>query len=145
MLSTMIAKPLPADAWVAERDGLSVGIIATEPLDPLNGVWAIERIAAAERRQGIGRALLETLEKGVFAKGGRLIVAEVTSSPGFAAVRSFLAAVGFAPVGDCPEYYKDGYSQIRFVKHLPAVIESETPNAEPTAAVGRAVTGGGLL
>jgi hypothetical protein len=88
---------------------------------------------------------METLEKGIFTQGGRLIIAEVTSSPGFAAVRSFLTGVGFVPIGDCPEYFRDGYSQIRLVKHLPAVIESGTRNAEPTAAVGRAVTGGGML
>lgn len=145
MLSGIAAKPLPADAWIAEQDGQPVGILAGVPLDATNGVWAIERIMTSERRKGIGHALMEALEKGIFMKGGRLIIADVTSSPGFAAVRSFLTAVGFVPIGDCPEYYRDGYSQIRFGKHLPAVVESGTRNAEPTAAVGRAVTGAGML
>lgn len=145
MLSGIAAKPLPADAWIAEQDGQPVGILAGVPLDATNGVWAIERIMTSERRKGIGHVLMEALEKGIFMKGGRLIIADVTSSPGFAAVRSFLTAVGFVPIGDCPEYYRDGYSQIRFGKHLPAVVESGTRNAEPTAAVGRAVTGAGML
>jgi D-alanine-D-alanine ligase len=145
-LDARLAKAPPADALVARIDGRVAGLVAARPTDD-DGIWDLERIAVAAdaRRGGVGRALLAAMEKRIAGQQGRLLLASITSSPGFGAVRAFLAAAGYQQVGDCPDYYKDGTSKITFAKSFPALQEAAGATAPTSPVVGRAVTGGGLL
>jgi GNAT superfamily N-acetyltransferase len=95
------------------------------------------------RRKGVGGALLRAIEKRIATDGGRLLLSDIPSSPGFASIRQFLSANRYLASGEIPDYYTDGYSRFTFSKSFPAVTSTTGPGL--SHAVRMPGIGGGLL
>jgi D-alanine-D-alanine ligase len=136
--------PRRAVAVAAEFEGSVAGVASAAPADVKNAVYALDFIGVAGpvRRRGVGSALLTAVERGVAAAGGRLLVADVPSSPGSGPVRQLLARNQYLVSGEVPEYYADGYARLTFSKAFPAVATAAPGGPAASRFPGG---GGGLL
>lgn len=140
-LATVSQRAVSVSALV---DGEVVGIASATPADVKNAVYALDFVGVRtpSRRSGIGSKLIAAVERAVVAAGGRVLIADVSSSPGAGPVRQFLARARFHASGDVPEYYADGYARLTYSKTFPAVA---TASAGGPAASRFPGGGGGLL
>jgi D-alanine-D-alanine ligase len=132
-------------SFVATEGRTIIGIASARLTDAANRVYHLELLATIPefRRKGVGGALLRAIEKRIASSGGRVLIADVASSPGFASIRQFLAANRYLASGDVPEYYVDGGSRFAFSKSFPAVTSSA--DSGQSLAVRIPGIGGGLL
>lgn len=132
-------------AFVATEGETIVGVASARLSDAVNRIHTLDFLATIPeyRRKGVGGALLLAIEKRIVSNGGRLLMADVPSSPGYASIRQFLSAHRYLASGDVPEYYTDGYSRFAFSKSFPAVASTSDPG--PTMAVRMPGIGGGML
>lgn len=132
-------------AFAATDGGTIIGIASTRLSDAANRVFSLEFLATIPeyRRKGVGGALLRAIEKRIATDGGRLLLVDIPSSPGFASFRQFLSAHRYVASGDIPEYYADGYSRFAYSKSFPAVASISGPGL--SHAVRMPGIGGGLL
>lgn len=70
--------------------------------------------------QGLGRRLLAAVEAAVTARAGRLLYADTSSAPTYAATRAFYAACGYLEAAELPDYYAPGDGKVIFCKRLSA-------------------------
>jgi ribosomal protein S18 acetylase RimI-like enzyme len=77
-------------------------------------------IAVDPAMQGkrIGKGLEEHAVEAVRARGGRLIIAETSSQPKYAATREFYLRRGYAEVARIKEYYRPGDDLVVYGKYL---------------------------
>jgi [ribosomal protein S18]-alanine N-acetyltransferase len=112
-----------ADCVVAEEGGRIVGFIASEENPPLAHIITLD-VDAKHRRQGVGRALLETLESNLAARGVRSILLE-TAIDNEAAV-AFWKRHGYRIEATLKRYYLGRIDAYEMRKILPG-----TPHAQP--------------
>ncbi len=98
------------------------GAAVVRRTDAVNGAFALDLlgVSPAVRGQGLGRALFQAAEAFAAENGGRLVQADASSGPAHSRARRFLLRLGFTQVAEVPDYYKDGYARLSFVKPLPA-------------------------
>jgi D-alanine-D-alanine ligase len=132
-------------AFAATDGGTIIGIASSRLSDATNRVYSLDFLATIPeyRRKGVGGALLRAIEKRIATDGGRLLLADIPSSPGFASIRQFLSANRYLASGEIPDYYTDGYSRFTFSKSFPAVTSTTGPGL--SHAVRMPGIGGGLL
>ncbi len=65
-------------------------------------------VSPTARRQGVGRALLQTAISRAAELGGRAMVIYTSSTPAYAPARKLYESQGFARVAVVPDYYRDG-------------------------------------
>lgn len=132
-------------SFVATEGGNVIGAISARQHDAANSVYALDFLGTVPefRRKGVGGALLRALEKRIATEGGRLLLAEVPSSPGYASIRQFFSINLYTASGDVSEYYADGTSRLIFAKTFPAV--AAVVGTGSPAAVRMPGIGGGLL
>lgn len=103
-----------------ERDGNLLGYACYGPRDGEHAVhdlyWIAVRPDAAG--QGIGHELLLAVEKAVAIAGGRVLVAETSSTPWYAGARAFYQRQGFAGTCRRPEFYGPGDDLLEYTKIL---------------------------
>lgn len=80
-------------------DGELLGIGAIRRLDRHHGELKSMHTAAAARRRGVGRAMLDHLLAVAAERGMRRVSLETGSWPGFAPSRALYAEAGFRPCG----------------------------------------------
>jgi GNAT superfamily N-acetyltransferase len=68
--------------------------------------------------KGIGRALLTSVEAGVQAVGGTLLVIETSGKPQYRATRRFYEACGYQYQATIHDFYTMGDDLVIFVKYL---------------------------
>ena len=88
-------------SWVAERaDGRPVGVaIGARSHDrPATGLLVLVAVAPWQRRQGVGRSLVEAVSRGLEAAGVSSM--EATLWPGNRVGVRFLEALGFRPAAE---------------------------------------------
>lgn len=87
--------------------------------------WDLYWIVVAPQAQGlgVGRLLLEDVEKRVQAAGGERLFAETSSLARYASARQFYVRMGFAQRALFPDFYAPGDAKLVFEKQLfsPAV------------------------
>ena len=111
------------------------GVVSFHRADETQGVYVIELISVVpeKRRHHYGRALLLAAEEAVRSQDGRILQTGLTSGPNGASLRQFLTQAEYCPVGEVPEYYRDGYARLLFAKSLPAASsEASESNDGPT-------------
>jgi putative acetyltransferase len=89
----------------ARREGVLLGIGALKQLDADHGELKSMHTAAAARRQGVGRAMVEHLLGVARQRGYQRVSLETGTMAAFEPARSLYAALGFAACGPF-----DGYS-----------------------------------
>jgi len=90
-------------------------------LAPLTeGTWDIYwiAVAAGEQGKGTGTALLAYAEDKIRQAGGRLIVIETSSHPGYEKTRRFYLSHGYEAVARLPDFYAPGDDKLILQKRL---------------------------
>lgn len=107
--------------FVAEReDGHVRGYACYGPRSLTEGTYDLFWIAVDPeyRRAGVGRMLLDWVEKDIHRMGGRLIVVETSSQEKYAPTRRFYLATGYLLEATLKDFYNEGDDLVIFTKHL---------------------------
>ena len=108
----------PSEAWGEQAIGLQLGLPGVFGLIDTAGGMVLARIAGdegevltlavvpANRRRGLGRALLGAALQEIRDRGARVVFLEVSEAN--QAARALYAAAGFVEVGRRRRYYADG-------------------------------------
>ena len=75
-------------------------------------------VSPAVHGTGVGSELLRFAEKHIRAKGGRLLIAETSSTPKYEKTRAFYERKGFEQRACIKDYYKSGDDLIIYGKYL---------------------------
>ncbi len=74
--------------------------------------------APAHHGQGIGDALLRSVESEVSTRGGRILVIETSALPPTARARRFYEKHGYSACGRVPDFYADGDDKVIYAKRM---------------------------
>lgn len=82
--------------------------------------WDLYWIAVdpAEQGTGLGRRLLEEVERRVLAAGGSAVYAETSGRPQYQSTRAFYLRCGYAVGAEFPDFYAPDDPKVVFVKRL---------------------------
>jgi len=82
--------------------------------------WDLYWIAVEPSHQGegLGGRIMEKVDAAIRAAGGRFIHIDTSTSPPYAATRSFYRRQGFDLAVEFPDFYRDGDGKAVFVKDL---------------------------
>jgi ribosomal protein S18 acetylase RimI-like enzyme len=96
------------------------GYVCIGPTPSTLGTFDLYWIAVAPglHGKGVGSELLRFAEDHVKAIGGRLLIAETSSTPKYAKTRAFYERKGFEQRGCIKDYYKPGDDLVIYGKYL---------------------------
>ncbi len=122
LIDVVLDKPGQNDYCIAVSDdgGIPVGYYCLGPTPGTTGTFDLYWIAVAPSRhgQGIGAALDAHAEAYVREVGGRLVVAETSSTSRYDSTRAFYARRGYQEVARIRDYYSPGDDLVVFGKYL---------------------------
>lgn len=106
--------------WAAGANRRPGGWVYYAPDTYAEHVWNLWWIGVVpgSHGQGVGRALLESVETDVRAAGGRLLIIETSSLPPLGRARAFYRRNGYAECGQIPDFYAVGDGKMIFSKRL---------------------------
>jgi ribosomal protein S18 acetylase RimI-like enzyme len=107
--------------FVIEREDERVrGYACYGPRSLTEGTYDLYWIAVDSeyRRAGVGRLLLDWVEKDIRRMGGRLIVVETSGLEKYTPTRRFYLATGYLLEATLKDFYKEGDDLVIFTKHL---------------------------
>lgn len=109
-----------ATILVIEDEGRLAGFAVTCPSDPGEGVHALEVLVIdpGSRRKGLGATLLTEAERKASLAGAKALQVNLSSASYAAGLRQFLARQGYHCIGELTDYYRDGTSQLAYMKLL---------------------------
>ncbi|MBU0910535.1 MAG: GNAT family N-acetyltransferase, partial [Proteobacteria bacterium] len=95
-----------------DSDGLLLGFICYGPIPISDKRWDLYWIAVdpGQARGGIGSRLLAAMETKLGA--GMRVYVDTSSTPGYAAARSFYERHGYQVAGTFPDFYREGDDKI---------------------------------
>ncbi|MGH8025236.1 MAG: GNAT family N-acetyltransferase [Pseudoxanthomonas sp.] len=93
--------------WSAWSGGALAGCVALKALEAGHGEIKSMRAATAQRRSGVGAALLEHLLEQARTGGYRRLSLETGTQPEFAPARALYARYGFVACGPFADYAED--------------------------------------
>ena len=104
--------------FFVERHGELLGYAAWWPV-PLTRrsfdlYWIV--VAPAAQGRGLGRALLELVERGVAARGGGNLYIETSSTPKYARTRRFYREAGYRRIAQLRDFYAPRDHKLMFCK-----------------------------
>jgi len=105
---------------LAEIAGRVVGYSCFGATEMTDGVWDLYWIAVhpSAQRLGVAAKLQEATERHIRAAGGRLVLAETSSLPTYAAARSFYLRQGYHLMECLSDFYRNGDDRLTFGKRL---------------------------
>ena len=105
---------------VGDDEDLAIGYICYGPTPMTRGTFDLYWIAVDPdfQEQGAGSKLLRSLEEGVKAREGRMILADTSTIPHFEKTQKFYLKNEFQEVARIPDYYHPGNDRITFCKRL---------------------------
>ncbi len=105
---------------VYRADARVLGFACYGPHALAEGVFDLYWLATAPqaRRRGIGKALVEAVEEGVRARGGRLVLVETSGTSEYAPARRFYERAGYRYEAVIHDFYRPGDDLLIFVKRL---------------------------
>lgn len=105
-----------AHAW--DEGGGPVGFVYFAPAAMTDRTWELWWIAVDRTRQrgGLGRKLLEAVEREVNRVGGRLLLIETSSLPHYDPTRRFYLKHGYVMAARVPDFYADGDDKVIYSK-----------------------------
>jgi ribosomal protein S18 acetylase RimI-like enzyme len=103
---------------VAETDGAIAGYACFGATPCTVGTWDLYWIAVDPARQGsgVGRALLDAVERAVRAESGRLLVIETASKPEYEATRRFYERCGLELAARIRDFYARGDDKLVYCR-----------------------------
>lgn len=96
--------------WTAWSGGKLLGCGALKELDPSRGEIKSMRTPQAQRRLGVGRAMLAHIVDTARARNYKRLSLETGASEHFAPARTLYASFGFTPCGPFGDYKPDPHS-----------------------------------
>jgi ribosomal protein S18 acetylase RimI-like enzyme len=122
LIDAVLDRPGQRDYCIAvsEENGTPVGYYCLGPTPGTEGTFDLYWIAVAPglHGRGIGAALDAHAEAAVRALGGRLIVAETSSTPRYDGTRAFYHRRGYAVLSRIRDYYRPGDDLVVYGKYL---------------------------
>jgi ribosomal protein S18 acetylase RimI-like enzyme len=122
LIDAVLEKPDQKDyvIGVSEDHGTVVGYYCLGPTPGTTGTFDLYWIAVLPslHGQGIGAALDAHAEAFIRSSGGRLIVAETSSTPRYDGTRAFYLRRGYGEVARIRDYYHPGDDLVVFGKYL---------------------------
>ena len=105
---------------VAVVESKVAGYICYGPAPLTEGTWDIYWMAVFAEKQGvgIGSALMTFAEDEIRSTGGRHIIIETSSKPGYEKTRRFHLRQGYQIVGRIPDFYAPGDDKLILRKWL---------------------------
>jgi ribosomal protein S18 acetylase RimI-like enzyme len=102
------------------RAGELVGYALYGPTPCTLGTFDLYWIAVSPSSQnaGVGRALLQEVERRLVLADARLLIIETSSQPMYEPTRRFYERHGYDVVARIPDYYTDGDDRMIFVRRL---------------------------
>lgn len=97
--------------WTLRDDGVLLGTAALKELDPAHGEVKSMRTAAAARRRGVARRLLDHLVATAHERGYTRLSLETGSQDFFAPARTLYRSRGFVECGPFASYVADPHSR----------------------------------
>ncbi len=96
------------------------GYVCIGPTPSTQGTFDLYWIAVSPdlHGKGVGSELLRFTEKHIRSKGGRLLIAETSSTPKYEKTRAFYERKGFERRACIKDYYKPGDDLIIYGKYL---------------------------
>lgn len=106
--------------WVDQKEENAAGWTYFAPSAFSKGVWDVWWIGAHPdfHGKGIGRNLLQGVEKEIRSQNGRVIIIETSSAPALERARRFYPSMGYIECGRIPNFYGDGDDKITFAKSI---------------------------
>jgi ribosomal protein S18 acetylase RimI-like enzyme len=103
--------------WIA---GSGSGLAFAAPERLTDGTWNLLLLAVdpAVQRQGLGRALIATVERALREAGGRLLIVETSGMAEFAGARRFYRRLGFHREARIRDFYGPGDDKVIFTRLL---------------------------
>ncbi len=122
LLDAVLNEPAQKDyiIYVSSMDERVTGYFCVGQTPLTDGTYDLYWIAVDPDHQGrkIGRRLLEAAEELVRSSGGRLIVAETSSTEKYRATRLFYEHTGYREVARIRDYYRSGDDLMIYGKYL---------------------------
>jgi len=105
---------------VAEVASEIAGYICYGQTPLTESTWDIYWLVVARNRQrhGIGGTLIQSAEKDIKKAGGRLVIVEMSSKPGYEKTRRFYNGHGYELICRIADFYAPGDDKIILQKHL---------------------------
>lgn len=115
----------------AEAEGGVTGFACYGPTPLTRGTYDLYWVAVAGefKGRGIGRALVEQVEREVRTLGGRLLVVDTSGTAAYGRTREFYEQLGYQRAATIPDFYREGDPLVLYIKPLRA--ESQTSLPEP--------------
>ena len=101
-------------------DGALSGYAIYGPTPMTDGSWDLYWIAThpGARGQGVGRALLDHVERTVQDQGGRIVRIETSAQEAYGATRAFYEKTHYKVVGQIADFYRPGDDLVILAKDL---------------------------
>jgi D-alanine-D-alanine ligase len=105
---------------IALAGGSVVGYSCFGPVPLADGVWDLYWIAVdpSVRGLGVGNRLQAATEREIQSAGGRLVLAETSSLPSYAAARAFYLRQSYQLLERLADFYRPGDDRLTFGKRL---------------------------
>jgi ribosomal protein S18 acetylase RimI-like enzyme len=93
-----------------EAEGEIAGFACYGPTPLTNGTYDLYWILVDREKagRGLGRALMERVEREVAEQDGRLLVVETSGRPDYAPTRAFYESLGYQRTAAIPDFYAPG-------------------------------------
>ncbi len=91
-------------------------------------------VRAGQQGGGLGRALVEDVERRVAALGGGRIYADTSGREQYAPTRAFYTAMGYAQAARLPDFFAPGDDKVVFVKAVTSPASPAARGTERTAS-----------
>ena len=103
----------------AEEGGKTLGYACYGPIACTAGSYDFYWIAVHQQARGggIGRELIRETEQAIWARGGRAIWVETSSSPHYEPTRGFYLACGYREAARMVDFYAPGDDKVVYVKY----------------------------
>lgn len=101
-----------------DEAGQVLGFIVYGPHPLTTGTYDLYWLCVSTRAQGhgVGAALLQRVEEDLHALGGRLLIAETSSTPSYGSARRFYERQGFTPEAVIRDFYAPGDNLVIYTK-----------------------------
>jgi ribosomal protein S18 acetylase RimI-like enzyme len=103
-----------------EKDAQVIGFAYYAPASMTDRTWYLWWIAVSKQVQarGVGKELLDYLERDIRSRHGRLLVLETSGLPTYELTRRFYLKNGYEQAAVVKDYYADGHDMVVFRKRL---------------------------
>lgn len=124
LMHTVLSQPDQKDYLIRVYDnpalGGVVGYYCVGPTPATDATFDLYWIATKPNvhGKGIGRMLIRDAEELIRSCGGKLVIAETSSTPRYDRTRNFYLNAGYVEVARIQDYYRPGDSLVVFGKYL---------------------------